>query len=1375
MESTDLTERLANLSPAKRALLELKLKQNGSGQAAKLTIPRRSTTDKAPLSFAQQRLWFLSQLEPESSAYNEKSALRLDGALNIAALRASLTAIVERHEVLRTTVHLTDNGEPVQRIGAARNIDLPVIDISEMAADRQEVEIQRIAATLSERPFDLSQEAPLRLALIRLAPSCHVLVEVRHHIASDGWSSGVLKRELTALYASFAKGLANSLSELPIQYADYAVWQRARLQGEVLEKQFGYWRAQLQNLAVLELPTDRPRGGSSNRRGARQFFTLSDSLLQQLKSISAEEGATLFMTLLAAFQVLLQRYTGQDDIVVGSPIAGRTCPETEELIGFFVNMLVLRTQLSGNPTFRELLARVRETALQAYEHQEIPFEKLVEELNPGRDKGQTPLFQVAFAVQNMPRSKLAMPNLTATPIEIESCSAKFDIFAAFIEAESEFTLRIEYRKELFEAATIARLFDHYRRLLEAVAVNPDQSIGELPMLTTAERRQLVIDWNATQRDYPSDKGIHQLFEEQVVRTPDATAIVSDVEELSYRDLNQRANQLARYFTRLGVGADVLVGICMDRSIEMVVGLLAILKAGGAYVPLDPSYPKERLAYMLHDSGAPVLIAQRQFVGLFTDCKAQLVTCDSDRLTIAQERSENLGARSSATQLAYVIYTSGSTGQPKGVAVPHRAVNRLVRNTDYVTLTPADVVAQASNVSFDAATFEIWGALLNGAKLVLVAKDTLLSPQALSLAIERHGITTLFLTTALFNQMVEQMPAALARLRHLLFGGEAAESQKVRALINQGPPQHLLHVYGPTETTTFASCYPVKTIAPAATTVPIGRPIANTEIYLLDAHLNPVPIGVTGELYIGGPGVARGYLNRPELTTAKFIAHPFERESRSKLYRTGDLARYLPDGNIEFIGRIDNQVKIHGYRIELGEIEAVLNQQPGVRESVVLAQACGPGEKRLIAYVAKVGGSSGTDEALRQALQQQLPEYMVPAAFVCIEALPLTPNGKVDRKALPKPELIGRQNDSGYVAPRTTTEAKLVEIWTNILRLERIGVTDSFFELGGHSLIAVRLVAEIEKQLNCSVPVALLFKYPTISQLAGELRPQVEAVLSPVIAVQPKGSMPPLFCVHGYAAYGQIARHLRPKWPFYGLGQHFSGRRVRRTRVEAQAKAHLQEIYAIQSSGPYYIAGHSIGGLIAYEIAQLMRRDGHEVAFLGLIDAVFPRRASAMRRPIHEAVTGCRDKLGRLNAVNRFDRCLDNLKALLQWQLKAMRCYGYHVIDRPLPPELLTFYVDEIVFRRKYAKEQRRYRPEPYSGRVDYFRAAQSLHDVEAWRSLTNGQLVLHEIPGTHLTMIEDAGAAELALSLKASLEHASAEHQRGSSRVDGLLYQNGKR
>lgn len=1317
-----------------------------------------------PMSFAQQRLWFLDQLEPGSPAYNIPSAYRLAGPLNAPALELSFREIIRRHETLRTRFTLID-GEPMQLVGLSAEFTLPTVDFRGLDSS----EPLRWCREEARRPFNLSSEPLFRVYLLRCSDDEHILFLNVHHIVSDGWSMSLLLRELAHLYEAFSQGKTQALPELPIQYADFVLWQKDRLQGAALEAQISYWRNQLAGSDALKLPADYSRPTGEGNLGAHRSLALSSELTDQLMTLSRQQGVTLFMTLLAAFQILLHRYTQQGDIVVGSPIAGRNHQETEALIGLFVNTLVLRTDLSGDPTFTELLRCVRKVALEAYDHQDLPFERLVQELNPDRTLSQNPLFQVMFALQNATEFTLTLPNLTVSRVDISSGITKFDLSLTITESGDSLRASFSYNTGLFAAETIQRWLKHYEVLLHGLATYPDRRLSELPILTDHEKHQLLGAWNDTQRDYPKDKCIHELFAEQADSNPDAVALIDEDRQLSFRELNQRANQVARHLKKFGVGADVLVGICMERSVEMIVGLLAILKAGGAYVPLDPSYPKERLVFMLQDCGAPVLIAPRALVDVFINDAVKhtfkIISLDTDWEKIAQESDRNLAVATASDSLAYVIYTSGSTGQPKGVAVSHRAVNRLVLNTDYAQLTSTDVVAQASNVSFDAATFEIWGALLNGARLVLVAKDTLLSPPAMSTAIERYGITTLFLTTALFNHMVGQIPAALGKLQCLLFGGEVADPQKVKELLRNGPPKRLLHVYGPTETTTFASSYWVKAVAADAATVPIGRPIANTEIYILDAHLNPVPIGVSGELYIGGAGVARGYLNRPELTAEKFVQSPFSNEPGARLYRTGDLARYLSDGNIEFVGRIDNQVKIRGYRIELGEIEAALGQHPAIHECIALMREDSPGDKRLVAYVVAATERAAAPDELRMFLNERLPNFMIPAVFVFIAALPLTPNGKVDRKTLPLPVLDQGGSNDRYVAPRTAAEKLLAEIWSEILQVDRVGVDDNFFELGGHSLVALRLVGEMEKRLDCNVPVALLFEFPSIARLASQLHPQGQGHSSPVIAVQPNGSMPPFFCVHGYAAYRHIARQLRPHWPLYGLGQHFSGRKVRRTRVEDQAKAHLKEIYEIQPTGPYYLAGHSIGGLIAYEIAQLLQNDGHEVAFLGLIDTVFPKRTNANNLSVRDAVMKCWYALARLVAANRFDQFIETVKASAQWRRNAIQCYGYHLISKPLPPELLTFYVDEIVFRRKYAKEQRRYQPQPFKGRVDYFKAAQSLNDVEKWQLITNRQLVVHEIPGTHLTMIEEAGARELARRLKSCLEDAAVGLQGASYRA----------
>src|SRR5215475_5511103 len=844
MDDDSLTERLAKLSPSKRALLELRLKEKGLKSVAAKIIPRRPTHGSAPLSFAQQRLWFLNQLEPESPNYNQPKPVRLTGALDEKALAEALNHVVARHQALRTTFVVVD-GVPVQVIAEARSLDLPLADLRSLPDAVRDAETQLLLVETIRRPFDLSQDLMLRALLLRLADREHILLLVTHHIASDGWSGGILWRELGNLYGAFSRGEPDPLPELPIQYADYAIWQRQWLQGEALETQLSYWRKQLNGVAALQLPTDRPRPVLQSFNGAKQSLVLPVDLSEALNNLSRREGVTLFMTLLAAFQTLLHQYTEQDDIVVGSPIAGRTLPEIEGLIGFFVNTLVLRTDFACDPTFRELLGRVREIALGAYAHQDLPFEKLVEELQPQRNLSTSPLFQVMFALQNVPRQVVELPGLMVSPLELESGTAKFDLYLAVHERPEGLRAVLEYNSDLFDDATIRRMLGHFENLIRVLVDDPDRRVSDFPLLTEAERHQLLVEWNDTKRDYPKDKCIHQLFEEQVERTPDAVAVVFEEQQLSYRELNERSNQAAHYLKKLGVGSEVRVGICLERSLEMVVGILGILKAGGAYVPLDPQHPKERLSFMLKDTQARVLLTQEKLVAEFDH--QVVVSLDKDWEKIAKQSKENPDNKVRAENLAYVMYTSGSTGKPKGVEVTHRAVIRLVINTDYIQIHPSDVSAQISNCAFDAATFEIWGALLHGARLVIISAQVAIAPQEFSGVLTQHQVGVLFLTTALFNQLAQNLPAIFRPIRDVLFGGEAVDPKWVRKILQSGPPARLVHVYGPTETTTFATWYEIKEVGEDAVTIPIGRPIANTSIYILDSHLQPVPIGVAGEV------------------------------------------------------------------------------------------------------------------------------------------------------------------------------------------------------------------------------------------------------------------------------------------------------------------------------------------------------------------------------------------------------------------------------------------------------------------------------------------------------------------------------------------------
>ncbi len=1036
------------------------------------------------LSFAQQRLWFLHELEPESTAYNIVGGIRLQGALEEEALRGALAEMMRRHESLRTRFGI-EKGQPVQIIVAAEPLELTVADLSALAAPEREEEVRRRIECETNYRFNLQAELLFRATLLRVSNDEHVLLVAMHHIISDEWSTRLLFREIGALYTAYASGQESPLGELPVQYADYAVWQREYLSGEVLERQVEYWRQQLAGAApVLELPADRVRPAVQSYRGASVRFAVDREVTNGLKALSQREGVTLFMTLLAAFKVLLYRYTGQEDIVVGSPIAGRTRAEVENLIGFFVNTLVLRTDLSGAPGFRELLGRMRETALGAYAHQDVPFEKLVDELQPERDLSHSPLFQVMFALRNAPMPDIEPLGLKLTLIDVPRDTAKFDLTLSLTETAPGLTGTFEYNTDLFQPETIERMTKYFAVLLAGIVSDPGKAVAELPMLTAAEREQVLFEWNDTATEYASEKCIHELFAAQVERNPEAVAFVYEAEQISYEELNRRANQLGRYLSRLGVGPENRVGVCLERGLDMVVAWAGVLKAGGAYVPLDPAYPKERLAYMLEDADVRVLITQSSLSASLPDDRAETILIDEQWDDIARESQEDFDSRTSADNLAYVIYTSGSTGKPKGVSVTHQAVVRLVKETDYVKLGPEDRVAQASNSSFDAVTFEIWGALLNGCALVDVSKDVALSAPKLAQAIRDHGITTMLLTTALFNQTAREEPSAFRGMKQVLFGGEAADAHRVRELLSAGSgPERLLNVYGPTEGTTLTTWRLVEEVAAGALTVSIGRPLANTQVYILDSGMEPVAVGIYGELYIAGDGLARCYANKPDLTAEKFVPHPHGIEAGKRLYKTGDIVRYLPDGNIEFLGRRDNQVKVRGFRIEPGEIEAVLSEHKLVNECAIVTQDATDGGKRIIAYFVTRGDETPSAGELRNYAGARLPSYMVPATFVMLAEMPLTPNGKVDHKALSQLEQSSSKLESEYIGPRSANEAMLCEIWAEVLKVEQVGIHDNFFDLGGHSLLATRVITRVNEIFHVKMPLRAMFEAPTVAGMS----------------------------------------------------------------------------------------------------------------------------------------------------------------------------------------------------------------------------------------------------------------------------------------------------
>ncbi|BAZ30184.1 amino acid adenylation domain protein [Cylindrospermum sp. NIES-4074] len=917
-----------------------------------------------PTSFAQQRLWFLDQFESGSSFYNVTAAVLLQGNLNVSVLKRSFQEIVNRHEALRTTFTTVD-GQPVQVVYPAVELQMPVIDLRTLLQAEQEAEIKRLATEEAHKPFNIAQGSLLRTTLLQLEEQKHVLLFTMHHIIFDGWSIGVLLKELATLYEAFAASKPSPLPELQIQYADFAVWQRDWLQEERLQSLLDYWKNQLKDAPpLLELPTDRPRPAVQTFRGAQQSFFLPKTLAEALKNLSRQEGATLFMTLLAAFKTLLYRYTGQTDILVGSPIANRNRPEIQDLIGFFVNTLVLRTNVSGHLNFRELLAQLREVTLAAYEHQDLPFEKLVEELKLKRDLSYNPLFQVSIALQNSPLPTQSLPGLSLTILNIDNQTSKFDLFINLEEKSEGINGFFEYNTDLFDAATISRMLEHYQNILTAIVANPEQRISDLPLLSAREQHQLLVEWNNTKAEYPQEQCIPHLFEAQVEKTPDAIAVVFEEQTLTYRELNHKANQLAHYLQNLGVKPEVLVGICVERSLEMIIGLLGILKAGGAYVPIDPAYPSERLAFMLEDAQTPVLLTQQKLIEKLPTSGVKVICLDADWEKIALESTENTVSDVHLHNLAYVIYTSGSTGKPKGAMNTHQGIcNRLLWMQDTYQLTASDRILQKTPFSFDVSVWEFFWTLLTGARLVVAKPEGHKDSAYLLQVIAEHQITTMHFVPSMLQVFLESQGLETCNcLQQVMCSGEALPFELQQRFFTRLPQAKLHNLYGPTEAAidvTFWECQQHS----ERNLVPIGRPIANTQLYILDPNLQLVPIGVSGELHIGGYGLARGYLNRQELTQEKFIPHPFLTEPGTNLlpeegmsvlspslYKTGDLARYLPDGNIEYLGRIDHQVKIRGFRIELGEIEAVLNQNSAIEQAVVMAREDEPGNKRLVAYV-----------------------------------------------------------------------------------------------------------------------------------------------------------------------------------------------------------------------------------------------------------------------------------------------------------------------------------------------------------------------------------------------------------------------------------------
>jgi len=1330
---------------------------DGSQRSGEAPIPRRRQGTGPALSFVQQQVWLHAQLAPDVPLYHEVLILERTGALDRVALERSFNEIVRRHEILRTIFPPVD-GSVVPAFAEQHRVEIPLTELNALPERQRAAELLRIATDEVRQPFDLANGPLMRARLLclskpGLSEENYVLILTVHNLVADERSLSVLARELDTLYQAYSAGEVSALPELPVQYADFVHWQRSWFEGDVLEQHIAYWRKRLAGIpAVLELPTDRPRPPVQGFRGARESFVLSKSLSESLKELSERESATLFETLLAAFQTLLSRYAGQPDIVVGAIVPGREAAGTDRLIGPFAHTVLIRTDMESDPTFRELLRRVRDLSRRDREYQSMPFDRLVSELQPEREPSRNPLFQVLFSLT--PSTSAAPLSWETANLEVDSGATKVDLQLQLSDRPEGVSGRLIYNTEIFDASTIGRMAGHFHTLLQGIVTNPDQHLSRLPLLSQAERHQLLVEWNSKPTDYPSDRCVHQLFELQAESAPNATAVVFENERLTYGELNRRANQLARYLAKLGVGPDVLVGILVERSLDMVVGLLGILKAGGAYVPLDPAYPRERIAFMLEDSEVPVLLTQQHLLGSIPDSRAKVVVLDSDWREIAKEEAGNSVNKVGATNLAYVIYTSGSTGKPKGVQIPHRAVvNFLTSMSQKPGMTAEDRLLAVTTLCFDIAGLEIYLPLSVGASLEIVSREVSSDGSRLLAKLAESNPTVMQATPATWRMLLEAGWEGNHRLK-VLCGGEAISRKLADQLLQRVGA--LWNMYGPTETTIWSTTAKVE---PGQNAVSIGQPIANTQLFILDKVLQPVPIGVAGELQIGGDGLARGYLHRPELTAEKFIPDPFSPNPEARLYKTGDLVRYLANGDIEFLGRIDHQIKIRGFRIEMGEIEALLRQHPGVNETVVVVREEATGDKRLVAYLVPSQEPAPSAGELRSFLKDRLPEYMLPSAFVMLREMPLTPNGKVNRQALPALEQSEPAADEMLVPPKDMVESQLVRIWETILGVRPVGIKHDFFELGGHSLLAVRLMQRIEQTFGRKLPAATLLQARTIEQLAVMVRQEGwSSPWSSLVPIQVGGSRVPFFCVHGAGGvvirFRDLARHLGKDQPVYGLqARGMDGKHPCDDRVEDMATHYLEEIRSVQPRGPYLLSGYSLGGMVAIEMAQRLIAQHQEKVLVVMFDTFCTPPTEK------NGSNGSDQRSGSLyhgisSTWGRFLRMppgemWTSVARVARTLKKGIRRYGSEAL---LPRSLKNV-------RRACELAAKTYVPRAYPGLLYLFRSSHKpllqFRDPHiGWSAYAERGLRIHEINGDHDGILLEPEVESVAEQLKVWLDEA---------------------
>ena len=1327
-----------------------------------------------PLSFAQQRLLFLEQWEPGNIAYLLPYAWRLTGPLQISALEASLTALAARHESLRTSVALID-GQPVQIIAPCRPVTLDFQDLTSFSAAKCEEHVQSSIHNEQRKPFDLTSRPLWRGQLLSLGPEEHIFLLTFHHLITDGWSMGLFFRELQTLYSAQVTGDSPSFPASPLHYTDFAIWQREWLQGDELERQLTYWRTELADAPTsLDLPTDFQRPPQVSYRGKHISFSLPAQLTQALNMLSRQKGVTLFMTLLAAFQILLFRYTSQWDILIGTPIAGRTHTELEGIIGFFVNTLVVRTSFTERETFQTLVHKVRETCLGAYAHQDLPFEKLVEALQPIRDLSRHPLFQVVFQLHQADlMSELSLTQVNVLPIKGSNQAAKFDLSLELVQHDETLNGTFVFNTELFESVTITQLATHFQALLEALVKNPTTAVNDLPLMSTTEQQQLLIEWNPQISPGQPTQCIHHLFESQVTHTPEAVAIVEGNQQITYAALNHRANGLAQFLQINGVRPEARVGLCLERGIDLILVMLGILKAGGAYVPFDPATPSNRLGFMLDDAKVTMVLTSAALKEKLVDeLRSGNSTSFQECSMIAVDKMwQDLNCvaapvcQSNTTEenLAYVMYTSGSTGQPKGVGIPHRAVIRLIQEPTFLSW-PAQVnCLQLASPAFDAATFEIWGCLSRGGTLFM-APPQMPSFDELSDLVRRHQITILWLTAGLFHQLVDWNIQALRPLKVLLAGGDILSPEHVRRMTAKLPHVTLINGYGPTENTTFTCCFSIPIGEDFENSVPIGCPIPQTQVYVLDPQQYLTPRGVKGELCTSGRGLGRGYFQQPALTAEKFIPHPYSPEPGGRLYRSGDIVKHRPNGTLQFIGRHDHQVKIRGYRIECGEIETVLTRHPAVQDVVVQPHEDDMGYKRLVAYVIAEKNSDPKISEFRDFLRLNLASYMIPSHYVFLDAFPLTSNGKVDHSNLPFDNQLSSQEEGAYIAPRNALEIQLTKIWETVLGIQPIGVTDNFFNLGGESLMAVRLCSEIERALSRKVPVSLIFQTQTIDQLAKTMAQRENPGPSPLmVPIQASGSNPPIFSVLFGATFKPFMNNY-PNQPYYMFfNQGHDGSPALHTTVEKIAFWYLKEMQTIQPQGPYFLAGYSFGGMVAYEMAQQLRQQGETIALLALVDPTPPSsqaqlaswkltrgslsidRMEIKNQEAHSHLTSPRNYFTKL--FTAFQWRANSVKIQSMVMMKSILCSIFFRVGHPLPPSLRSWYRNQIVH-----EAARQYIPQKYQGQVSLFK---STNYVETpWRELCAEVVEVGTFPTEHLDLVDGSHTETLLHELMACLKKA---------------------